>query len=669
MRRKLWLDLETYSETPIRDGTYRYSENAEILLWTWAIDEEEFEVWDLTTGEAMPDKLAAALSAPDVDVISHESFDRIVLAYAGYPTEIARWWDTSAQARSHSLPGGLEKLCHILGVPTSQSKMPGGKDLVRLFTQPKNGKRSTRETHPEKWELFKDYCMLDGVAMREVHRRLPQWNYGETGEYAQRGMTLWRLDQTINDRGIAVDTTMAREATAAVKRVRDAQDARVRELTRDDETGESAVERATQRDRLLEYLLAEWGVTLPDLKASTLERRMEDENLPDEVKELLALRLQAAGASVAKYAALTRSVTGDGRLHGTILFRGALRTGRRSGRIFQPQNLARLPKHFPGSTRKSSVEYDEVAEIIRAGVADILLPDPIETMGYLVRGAIVAEPGNRLHVADLSNIEGRMMAWLAGEEWKLKAFEEFDAGKGHDLYILSYAQAFHVDADVVAQDYKDGGILRQIGKVMELAFQYWGALGAFENMMKIYGLDLPKERILEVVKLWRKANQATMNFSGDLEKAARNAILFPGQRYKARAIMFRRDGEWLRMRLPSGRVLAYPRPQVDDDGKISYLGANAYTRQWERITTYGGKLGENVVQAASGDIMFENEPAIDEAGYSIVFDNHDEVATETIDTDEYSGAKLAKLLAAPRPWSHGLPLVAAGFSTTRYRKG
>jgi DNA polymerase len=188
-------------------------------------------------------------------------------------------------------------------------------------------------------------------------------------------------------------------------------------------------------------------------------------------------------------------------------------------------------------------------------------------------------------------------------------------------------------------------------------------------MAAIYGVFLEDERIEEIVRLWRKANQATMSFSGDLEKAARNAILFPGRRYSARSIRFQRDGEWLRMRLPSGRVLAYPRPQVDDEGVISYLGVNHYTHQWERITTYGGKLGENAVQAASGDIMFENEPEIERAGYEIVFDNHDEVVSETPDSDQFSGEALAKLLATSRPWSHGLPLVAAGFSTARYRKG
>lgn len=668
---KLWIDLETYSETPIRNGTYRYAADAEIILFAWAIDDEEVDVWDPMAGGSMPDRLRDALNDPSVTIAAHESFDRIVLNATGVisnvPTE--RWWDTAAQARAHSLPGGLEKLCRILGVPTSQSKMPGGKDLVRFFTQPKKGKRATAETHPEKWDLFKDYCALDVVAMREVYRRLPTWNYGDQ-HYGLQGRAQWILDQEMNDRGIHVDTQLARGAVAAGKRVRERLNDRVQVLTWDEITSAPTVEKATQRDKLLAHLLQEFGVSLPDMQSATIEKRLEDEDLPDVVKELLAIRLQTAGASISKYESLLRSVTDDERLHGTILYRGALRTGRRSGRIFQPQNLARVPKHFPGSTRKAKDEYDEVAEIIRLGAGDLLLADPLETMGYLVRGAITAAPGHILHSADLSNIEGRMMAWLAGEDWKLKAFEEVDAGKGHDLYVLSYANAFHEDPDAVQRDVEAGGIKRQVGKVMELAFQYWGALGAFKKMMTLYGLDLPDERIVQVVKAWRAVNRATMNFSGEIEKATRAAIMNPGQAYIVRAIRVRRDGNWLRVRLPSGRVLVYPRPQVDEDGVISYMGVNAYTRQWTRIDTYGGKMGENIVQAASGDVMFENElEFIEPAGYKLVLDVHDEPIAETLDNGQYSGQAMAALLKSPRPWAPGLPLAAGGYSTYRYRKG
>jgi len=667
--RKLWIDLETYSTTPIRNGVYRYAADAEIILFAWALDDDEVEVWDMAAGDGMPDALRAALADSNVMVHSHESFDRIVLSTAGYPIPTERWWDTAAQARAHSLPGGLEKLCKILGVPTAQSKMPGGKELVKFFTVPHKGQRREAGRYPEKWELFKTYAALDVVAMRAVYRLLPTWNYG-LANYGYTGRSLWMLDQTMNDRGIHVDLQLAREAVAAGKRVRERLNSRVSELTWDEEAGEARVEKATQRDKLLEHLLSEFGVSLPDLRASTIERRLEDEELPDVVKELLVIRLQTAGASISKYEAVLRSVTDDSRLHGTELYRGALRTGRKSGRIFQPQNLARVPKHFPGSSRKAKDEYDEVAEIIRAGAGDVLLHDPLETMGYMVRGVITAAPGHRLHIADLSNIEGRVMAYLAGEDWKLKAFEEFDAGVGHDLYVLSFAMSFREDPDMVALDAEAGGIKRQVGKVQELALQYWGALGAFKKMMQAYGLDLPDEQIEAVVKAWRRANQKTMNFGGALEKAARAAILNPGKPYAARLIRFQRDGNWLRMRLPSGRVLVYPRPQVDKEGVVSYAGVDAYTRGWKRITTYGGKLAENAVQAVSADVMFENElEHIEPAGYTLVLDVHDETVAETIDTEEYSGAKLAALLAKPRPWAPGLPLVAAGHSTYRYRKG
>jgi DNA polymerase len=661
MTKFLYIDLETYSAEPIKNGTYKYAANAEIMLVSWAIDDVPVEIIDATAGGLwLDERLLSALEDPKVVVVAHEAmFDRTVLRLqTNFCPPIERWWCTAAQARAHSLPGGLEKLCSILGVPKASSKMQGGKDLIRLFCVPQTRKgedayRATADSHPEEWEEFKQYSVMDTEAMREVHKRLPRWNYG--GEH-YRGRNLWHLDQRVNDRGFCVDVQMAEQAVAAVERVKDAANARTSELTDD------AVGKATQRDAMLKHLLNEFGVDLPDMQSATLERRLQDDNLPEDVRELIAIRLQVSTASVAKYKALMRSVTEDGRLHGTLLYCGAQRTGRRSGRLFQPQNLARVPKHI-------IPHYDDIADIMRAGGADLLLPNPIETMGYMARGAIQAAPGKKLNVADLSNIEGRMMAWAAQEDWKLKAFREFDAGVGHDLYVLSYAASFMEDPADVARDAAEGGIKRQVGKVQELSCQYWGGFRAFQKMSRIYGVSISDERATEVVKAWRLANKKTMDWSGRLETAARKAIRAEGAVFDVWPVKFRRTRNWLIMILPSGRGLFYPKPEIDSDGTISYMGLNTYTRKWERISTYGGKFGENGVQAMSADYMMENEEGIEAAGYGMVLDVHDEVVTETEDTEEFSGVHLAKLLATPRPWSAGLPVVAVGYSTKRYRKG
>ena len=667
---KFFLDTETYSEAPIKAGTYRYAEHpsTEVMLVSYGRGDDEIQTWDVTAGGGMPSELEDNLADERVILVAHEAmFDRTLLRLAlGREVPLERWWCTAAHARAHSLPGGLGKLCDILRVPMADSKMPNSKWLLQLFCKPQKGhKRCDGLTHPKEWAQFIDYCTLDTVAMREVYRRLPQWNYNG-GERGYHGRAMWHMDQRANDRGFAVDMKLASGAVQTVARVRAQLDKRTQELT----AGE--VQKATQRDALLAHLLAEFGVSLPDMKAATIERRLEDENLPDDVKELLAIRLQASTASVAKYNAILRMATADQRMHGTMLYCGAARTGRRSHRGVQPGNLSRVPKFFPGSEVKAKDEYDFIAEMMRENCLDLLVANPLETMGYMVRGAIVAAPGKKLNIADLSNIEGRMMALLAREEWKLKAFAEYDADPDNmqkDLYVLSYAKAFFADPAVVAADAEAGGIMRQVGKVQELSCQYWGALNAFKKMATIYGVELSDDRIREVVKAWREANRATMNFGGDLERAARQAISNPYTTFVVGSISLRRDGAWLRIRLPSGRCLCYPQPEIDEGGVISYAGINNYTRKWQRITTYGGKLAENVVQAASADYMMENEyELIEPAGYDIVLDVHDEVVTETPDTEEFSGKRLGELLATPRPWSIGMPARAGGFSTQRYRK-
>lgn len=688
MTTRLWLDFETYCEVPINHGTYRYAANAEITLFAWAIDDAPAQVWDVTSGEPMPFDLWVALTSAD-EVWAHNSmFDRTVLRYAmpELCPPIWRWRDTMVQALCHSLPGKLETLCQVLGVPDDLAKAKRGKQLVQLFCKPrpKTSKvtRATRETHPAEWAEFVDYARLDVEAMRECNKRLPAWNY--------RGdeLALWHLDQTINDRGVAIDLDLANAALAAV----DAEQAVLAERTVEMTHGE--VQTATQRDAMLQHMLAEYGVQLPNMQSATLERRLDDPDIPEPMKDLLRVRLQASTSSTSKYKALVRATNLDSRIRGLLQFAGASRTARWAGRTFQPQNL-------PRPVLKDAA-VDAGIAAMKAGATGLIYPNVMEVASSAIRGCIVAPAGKKLVIADLSNIEGRALAWLAGEEWKLQAFREFDAGTGHDLYKLAYAKSFGIAPEAVTKD------MRQVGKVQELALGYAGGVGAFVTFAAAYGIDLDElaagillnapadlvddaRKFLEwmrkqpkattfnmpddtfvgcdVVKRgWRNGHPAIAAWWPMLEQAFRDAIDSPGYAFDCGSVKVRRDGNWLRIRLPSGRYLCYPAPEIDEQGRCSYMGVDQYTRKWQRIHTYSGKLAENITQAFARDVLAYSMPTIEATGYRIVLSVHDELLTETPDSPEFNSDHLSALMSTVPPWAEGLPLAAAGFETYRYRK-
>jgi DNA polymerase len=419
-----------------------------------------------------------------------------------------------------------------------------------------------------------------------------------------------------------------------------------------------------------------------------------DEHLPDGLRELLALRLEGSLTSNAKYLRAVRGVTSDGALKGTLQFAGALRTARWAGRLFQPQNLPRptMPKKDIADGIKS----------LKLGVADLLYPSVPRLASNVIRGLIIPRGGHRLHVADLSNIEGRGLAALSGESWKLRAFAESDADKTKpDLYKAAYARSFGVDAKTVTD------AQRQIGKVQELALGYEGGVGAFITMAATYRMDLQalaeavhtvapvdalkeaagmwewaqsKQRTLgldrsvyvacETLKaLWRAAHPNVVRFWKALKESSILAVENPGAVFEAGALKIKRENNWLRIRLPSGRYLSYLQPRVVD-GVLSYVGVDSYTRSWKRIKTYGGKLAENATQAWARDIMAHNMPAVEQAGYNILLTVHDELITEApVSRRELNCEGLAKLLAANPPWAADVPLKASGFSADRYEKG
>lgn len=687
----LWFDCETYSECDLKSaGTHRYAEHpsTEITVAQWAVDDGEPLVHDCTTGAPLRG-LSSYLADPTVTIIAHNSmFDRTLLWHCwGIDVPIERWHDTMIQAMAHGLPGSLDKIGQIVGLDTDQAKDRRGRELLQLFCKPrpKNStlRRATRESHPKEWAAFLEYSRQDVVAMRAIGTRLPQWNY----RARHPELALWHLDQRVNDRGVAVDLSLAECAISAVAVEQKRLKAAVNEAT------EGLVQNASKRDQLLAFICAEYGVNLPDMKADTLRRRLEDPDLPEGVKLLLSIRLEATKTSTAKYKALVNATSADGRLRNTLQFAGAQRTARWAGRIFQPQNMPRP------DMRQDQI--DEGIEALKANCADLFFDNVMRLTANTVRGCIVAPPGKKLVISDLSNIEGRGLAFLAGERWKLKAFAEFDAGTGEDLYKVAYGRSFNIDPKEAT------GQKRQIGKVMELGLGYEGGVAAFLTFAALYNMDLEdlatavwatasreaienalgvwkwassKKRTLglpqgvyvacEVLKrAWRDAHAQTTALWHAAGDSVRAAIQNPGETFPiGEHLRARRDGAWLRIRLPSGRYLCYINPKVDDDGQITYFGVNQYTRQWGPIKTYGGKLIENCTQAFARDILAHSMPTIEAAGYEIVLSVHDELLTETPDNDEYNVDTLSGMMASPPPWAKGIPLAAAGFEAYRYRK-
>lgn len=540
-------DTETFCRTPINHGTHKYAEDAEVMLWSYALNDDTVKVWDRVNGrihwqddlsgvwqdapvKGMPVDLDAMLREHLVWFHNGGQFDFVVLshdmpqAYGLIAEDRKR--DTMVQAYCHALPGSLDKLGEVLDLVEDERKIKEGKKLVRLFCIPQNEDfvkkygtdRATKQTHPAEWQRFIEYAGGDITTMRAARRLMPQWNYK-----AGKQMDLWLADLRMNMRGFAVDLDLANAAVHMAEQVQEDLAARTHEAT------DGEVASATQRDALKDYL-ASVGVDLPDLRADTLERRMADPDLPEAVKELIGIRLMASMNSVSKFKTLLKGVSRDGRLRGCHQFRGAGRTGRWAHRLFQPGNLPRP------TLSHDLIEYAiEHMKLNALDAMELVFGSVMAAMSSTIRGAIVAPPGRKLVVADLSNIEGRVAAWLAGEEWKLQAFRDYDTTlvdedgvieidekgkprrKGLDLYIKAYMASFNVtDPALVGKDE------RQIGKVEELMFQYGGGVGAWITGAATYGIDLDKMtgQVWDVLPSWAKDEAADfLQWLYDMEDA------------------------------------------------------------------------------------------------------------------------------------------------------
>jgi DNA polymerase bacteriophage-type len=685
---EIFCDCETFSPVPLNSGLARYATQAELLIFTWAVDEDAVQCWDTTRDEAPPIELLAALSAAERIVFHNAQFDRTIL-------ERTKWWPdvghkifcSMNMTLRHGLPGGLDKLSKIFKLPDTEAKLEG-REFIQLFCKLNSkGQRNTRHTHPQKWREFLKYATQDVRAMREIYFKCPSWN----DSAFELGLT--EHEYTINTRGVAADVPFATQAVRACAAEQERLGEKANDLTH------NYLDRATQRDRLLEFVFVEHGVSLPDLKADTVERRLDDPELPELLKELLRVRLSASKSSTTKYKRiLQRQVAG--RMYFLLQIYGALRTGRYSGRDFQPQNLKRPSRYYE--------DFDNVLTAIDAvmcGGEELLLDDIMEAMSSCLRSVIVAAPGKKLVVSDLSNIEGRFLPWLAGDEAMLQYFREFDRGEAEDYYKVVYGRAFNVDPKDVGKGKK-----RQIGKVLELAFAIGGGVGAGVTAAATYKIDLeelaaatfaaaPKQILLdargtwqwakkkrmpyahmlpeniyvalEALKvLWRQSRAPTAAFWDECQMAAVRAIHQPGTMFKAGEFLeFDRKGVWLRMRLPSGRYLGYPNVQYNEDSnEISYMAWNIYRKCWSRERTYGAKFASDARQGGSRDVMVAAIPEAEAAGYPVILTIHDELVTEPIDDPRLTAGRLSEIMSSPLSWAPGLPLAASGFEGPRYRK-
>ena len=693
---KLWLDCETRSSIPLKRGIWNYADDVEVMIVTWAIDDGPVATIDLTSDTNVTELSAYAYTADEIWAHIAE-FDHTVLERMDWwkrlNVPLSKWRCSATLARLHGLPGGMDKLCSILKLPEGEVKDKRGHELIMLFCVPTNDeapwKYNDRRSHPKEWREFLCYAAQDIVSMRAIYHKLPHWNS------TPRMWALWHCDQRTNERGVQFDTELATAGVKITDREKRRLAARTAKLTTNLVTGEADVESTTQRNRLLAYL-ADYGVDLPDLTADTVERRLEDESLPETIKELLRIRQQATKSSTAKYKRVLTLARG-GRMHGMLVFCGAQRTGRWSGRMFQPHNLPR-PKY-------EQWEIDAWITLAKHDETEMLYPD--DNMGCAssaLRGLIIAASGRALCVADLANIEGRDAAWIAGEDWKLDAFRAYDNLLAPDLYVQSVMRSFGKPHEWF--DWEDKTAQwRQIGKVQELALQYYGGVGAFCSMADTYGLRLEQladaawstipldvrllareqwnkarrrqrtygleERVWIVcqslVLMWRAAHPAIVSFWFKLESAVYAAVRVPDHPIQVGRVTIDRKGAWLRILLPSGRYLCYPATGIEDSG-LSFMGINPYTRQWQRLSTYSGKLFENIVQGNSADILMDGFIAAEEAGYRPVLSVHDELITEPIASPEFNDTELSRIMVSNSPWAEGLPLAAKGFTAQRYRK-
>ena len=645
MERVLEMDIESFSDVDlIKCGVYAYADSPafEILLFAYSFDGGETQIIDLAQGEKFPAEVEDAIFDVSVTKTAYNAnFERTCLSkYFGRYIPPESWHCSAVQAAMLALPRSLEDVGRVLGL--DEQKMKEGKELIRYFcvpckpTKANGGRTRNLPCHaPEKWELFKNYCKRDVDVEKSIRRKLHNFPIPESE------MELYRLDQRINDRGVLVDMKLVRNAVSCERLHKEVVTKRAYELT--------GLENPNSVAQLKGWL-GDMGMEAESLSKKAVAEMIAETD--GEVEELLRLRLLMAKTSVKKYEAMVRSVCSDGRVHGMLMFCGANRTARWSGKIVQIQNL---PKNY-------IPDLELARELVKQGRfedIELLYDSTPNVLSELIRTAFIPKPGCRFVVADFSAIEARVLAWLSGEQWRLDVFTSH--GK---IYEASASSMFHVPMEEITK----GSPLRQKGKLAELGLGFGGAAGALISMGAL-DMGLTEDELPPLVAAWRKANPHITQFWWDVDAAAVKAVT-EKQKTKVGKIIFEYKSGILFITLPSGRKLSYvkPRMAVNKFGRdgLTYEGISE-NKKWSRIETYGPKLVENIVQGTARDLLAEAMLRVEKKGYPIVMHCHDEIIAE-VPEGIGSVDEMCEIMAVQPEWAAGLPLRADGYSCSFYQK-
>lgn len=653
----LSIDIETYSSVDIKkSGMYKYalSDDFQILLFAYSIDFGEVKIIDLAKGEILPEVIISALN--DKNIIKHAynaPFEWWCLNQAGYKTEIEQWRDTMFHGLYCGYTAGLGATGTAIGLPQDKKKDTTGKALIKLFCVPckptkKNGGRLRNLPHhePEKWELFKNYCIQDVVTETGIYERLSNF------PVPQEEQELWVLDQKINAYGVKIDTGLVRGAL-------NINDIITAELT-EEAVQVTGLDNPNSAAQLGKWLKEKTGQDIENLQKGTVSEligSLEDK----EAVRVLEIRQELAKTSIKKYVAMEEAICPDGRVRGLLQFYGANRTGRWAGRLVQVQNL---PRNYLET-------LDYAREIVKSQDADFLklvYGNVSDTLSQLIRTAFIPSEGHKFVVADFSAIEARVIAWLAGEQWRQEVFATH--GK---IYEASASQMFGVPIELIKKGNPEYA-LRQKGKVAELALGYGGSSGALIAMGAL-DMGLEEKELPDVVRRWRNANKRITDLWYGIENAVIK-LMETGETQGLKGIIFSREidliygQDFLTIKLPSGRKLYYPKPHLKENrfgsNALHYFGVNQTTKKWEVQETYGGKLVENIVQAISRDCLAVTLKRLETEGLQTVMHIHDEAvidADPNVDLD-----RVCELMGQPIEWAPGLLLKAAGFESSYYMK-
>ena len=652
------IDIETKSDKDIsKCGIYAYTDTPyfDILLFAYSIDEQPVQVVDMANGEEIPENVLVALV--DENVIKRAfnvNFERVCLSKylrKNYPQYFQSysidedtvgdflnpesWHCSMIHARTLGLPSSLAEVGKVLGI--EQQKMTEGKALVKFFCVPYDTVDGVPQFHnlkdyPDKWEIFKAYNKRDVEAELEIDRKLLRFPVPDF---------LWKefyLDQEINDRGILVDMQLADKAIGLDAEAKEELTAEMKRLT--------GVENPNSIYQLLDWLETQ-GYKSDSLGKTQVQELIKTAKEP--VKSVLQMRLQLSKSSVKKYTAMKNTACSDNRARGMFSFYGASRTGRWAGRNVQLQNLPQ--NHLPDLT--------EARELVKYGSFDsvqMLYDDVPDTLSQLIRTAFIPRQGMKFIVADFSAIEARVIAWLAGEEWRMKAF-----ANGEDIYCASASKMFGVPV----VKHGENGHLRQKGKISELACGFGGSVGA----MKAMGADslgLSDTELKQIVTDWREASPHITELWWAVDRAVKKAVK-EKTATKTYGLLFSYEAGFLFIRLPSGRRLAYAKPYIGKNKfggeSVTYMGINAQ-KKWDRLESYEPKFVENCVQGIARDLLMYSMQTLSQ--YFIVGHIHDEMIIECPKDTKLD--EICQQMARTPDWAKGLLLRADGYECSFYKK-